>query len=303
MIHVVKPGLLTTVQDLGRHRFAHIGVSAAGAADNISFRVANLLVGNDANAPALEITLLGPTIEFDAATMIAISGSQTSTLLPMHEPFEVAARTRLAIGSLSSGARAYLAVGGGVAVPDVMRSWSTFLPGRFGGVEGRALKAGDILRVGEWQRGPCRSLHPDAAELMRPKPGPIRATPSLQADWFAEETIERFYRQAFTVSEESNRSGLRLIGEPIFPIDRRELLTEGIALGSIQIPHGGQPIILFVDQHTTGGYPKIANVIAADIPRVAQFRPRDEIKFQAVTIPEAIEMLRQQESLLQEAFA
>jgi antagonist of KipI len=128
-------------------------------------------------------------------------------------------------------------------------------------------------------------------------------TPSLQSDWFDQETLERFHRQAFSVTEQSNRSGLRLAGEAILCGKRGELLTEGVALGAVQVPADGQPIILFVDQQTTGGYPKIANVIAADLPRVGQLRPRDEVKFQAVRIPEAIELLRRQERVLREAFA
>jgi antagonist of KipI len=131
---------------------------------------------------------------------------------------------------------------------------------------------------------------------------PIRVTPSLQADWFEEATLSRFHQQVFTVSDDSNRSGIRLTGEPIQPKRKGELLTEGVPLGAIQIPPDGQPIILFVDQQTTGGYPKIANVIAADLPRVGQLRPRDQVRFQLVTIAEAIELLRQQEDALARAF-
>jgi antagonist of KipI len=127
-------------------------------------------------------------------------------------------------------------------------------------------------------------------------------TPSLQSDWFDNQTTERFYQQSFTVTDQSNRSGLRLAGEPILNAHNGDLLTEGIALGAVQVPPDGQPIVLFVDQQTTGGYPKIANVIAADLPRIAQLRPREEIKFQAVNVPQAIELLRTQEGVMSEAF-
>jgi antagonist of KipI len=303
MIHVIKPGFLTTVQDLGRPGFAHLGLSPGGAADSISFRIANLLVGNDANAPALEITLMGPTLEFESAATIAISGCGTSGSLPINESFEVAAGTTVPVGSLSDGARAYLAVRGGLVVPKVMHSYSTFLPVRIGGLQGRALRAGDELVIGKQTHVGFRKLSAEFLASLRPHRGPIRVTSSLQSEWFDQETLRRFHQQAFTVTDQSNRSGLRLAGEPILGKYRRELLTEGIALGAVQVPPDGQPIILFVDQQTTGGYPKIANVIAADLPRVGQLRPRDEVRFQPVKVPHAIELLRQQERALREAFA
>lgn len=304
MIHVIKPGLLTTVQDLGRPGFAHLGLSPAGAADSVSFRVANFLVGNPPNTPALEITLVGPTLEFDAPTTAAISGAHTSTSVVLNQAFHVAPGEKIAIGSLLDGARTYLAVRGGIAVPPVMNSCSTFLPARLGGFEGRALRAGDCVRVGEKTLGACKRLPSGLREeLSRTSQGPLRVTPSLQHDWFGPDEVHSLAEQAFTVNDASNRSGVRLRGEPIFPQVKRELLTEGIALGAVQMPPDGQPIILFVDQQTTGGYPKIANVVAADLSRVGQLRPRDKVRFHFVTNSEAIEALQHQENLLNQAFA
>ena len=304
MIHVIKPGFLTTVQDLGRTGFTHLGLSPAGAADSFSFRLANLLVGNRPNTPALEITLVGPTLAFAAAATAAISGAHTSTSVPLNKPFAVARGEKIAMGSLLDGARAYLAVRGGIAVPAVMNSCSTFLPAKLGGFEGRALRAGDCIAIGEEALGPCKDLPSSfLEELSRRSQGPLRVTPSLQYDWFGQHEIHLFAEQAFTVNDLSNRSGIRLRGEPVFSRARRELLTEGIALGAVQIPPDGQPIILFVDQQTTGGYPKIANVIAADLARVGQLRPRDKVSFHFVTIPQAIGALQQQEDLLHRAFA
>jgi antagonist of KipI len=303
MIHVLKPGLQTTVQDLGRFGYAHFGLSPAGAADCVSFQIANLLVGNDANASALEITLLGPMLEFEVSATIAITGHGTLASTPMNEALEVAAGTRLVIGSLSAGARAYLAVRGGLAISSIMGSCSTFLPAKIGGFEGRALRSGDKLAIGERIRGWPRKLAASFYSNLVHHSGPIRVTPSIQSEWFDNETIERFYRQSFTVTDQSNRSGLRLAGEPIVSAHKGELVTEGVALGAVQVPPNGQPIVLFVDQQTTGGYPKIANVVAADVPRVGQLRPRDEIRFQSVRIPEAIELLREQENALIAAFA
>jgi antagonist of KipI len=215
---------------------------------------------------------------------------------------EVAAGTRLVVGSLSAGARAYLAVRGGLAIPQVMGSCSTFPPAKMGGLDGRALRSGDKLAIGERIRGGPRKLAASSYVNLLPRDTPIRVTPSLQSDWFDQATIERFYRQSFVVTEQSNRSGLRLAGEPILSAHQRELITEGIALGAVQVPPDGQPIVLFVDQQTTGGYPKIANVAAVDIPRIGQLRPREEIKFQVVSIPQAIELLRAQERMMREAF-
>lgn len=304
MIHVVKPGLLTTIQDRGRNGFAHLGLSPAGAADSFSFRLANLLVGNPPNTPALEITLLGPTLEFEAEATVAVSGSRTSTSIPLNEPFDVRLGEKVTVGSLLDGARAYLAVRGGVLIPRIMNSCSTFLPAKLGGFEGRALRTGDSIAIGANVYAPDKKLsHHVLKALTRTNQGPIRVTPSVQHDWFGQDGVRLFTDQVFAVSDASNRSGVRLRGERVIPHIKRELLTEGVALGAVQVPPDGQPIILFVDQQTTGGYPKIANIIAADISRVGQLRPRDKVSFQFVTIPEAIELLRQQEKLLNEAFA
>ena len=304
MIHVVKPGLLTTVQDLGRYGFAHLGLSPAGAADSLSFRLANFLVGNHPNTPALEITLVGPTLEFDANATLAIFGARTSTSLPLNQAFDVSGGQKIAIGSLLDGARTYLAVRGGIAVPSVMNSCATFLPARLGGFEGRALRAGDCIAVGENVLGVGKELPSGLLEeLSRTGPGTLRVTPSLQHDWFEAPEVHLFREEVFTVSDASNRSGVRLRGEPVLPHVKRELLTEGVALGAVQIPPDGQPIILFVDQQTTGGYPKIANVIAADLSRVGQLRPRDKVRFHFVTMAQALQALEHQETLLYRAFA
>jgi len=301
MIRILKPGLLTTVQDLGRFGFAHLGVSAAGAADALSYRIANLLVGNAENAPALEMTLLGPIIEFQEAATVSITGSATSTGLALNECFTVRAGERIEFGSLISGARSYLAVRGGFEVPMVMNSASTFLAAAFGGHHGRALRTGDELSIGSRTEGPpCRLKKALASPPTASRP--LRTVPAPQANWFDESTVNAFFAANYRVSDLSNRSGLRLTGEAIAANRRDELVTEGIALGAVQVPPDGQPIILFVDQQTTGGYPKIANVITADLPRVGQLRSRDEVKFQMVEQSDAIELLRQQERWLREVF-
>ena len=215
MIHVIKPGLLTTVQDMGRRGFTHLGLSPGGAADSVAFRLANLASGNDANAPALEITLLGPTLEFEVEATIAICGSRTSTSVSINEPIKVAAGERLNFGSLLDGARVYLAIRGGIEVPEVMGSCSTFLPANIGGFRGRALQSGDSLPIGKHHAKDARKLSSATAALLRRREGMILVTPSLQSDWFDHEATRQFYEQPFTVTSQSNRSGLRLSGQPL----------------------------------------------------------------------------------------
>jgi len=301
-IGVLKPGLSTTVQDLGRYGYAHLGISPCGAADALSLRITNLLVGNEEDAPALEMTLLGATLEFELATIVAISGSSCDCKvgqyrIPVNTTVQVPAGAVLQCGSMADGARAYLAVRGGVDVPLVMGSASTDLRGGFGGIEGRRLRAGDAIRVGKGTRSSPKHLRAGAIDRL-PRSGPIRVTRGAQREWFSDDEYAKFLATSFTVSEQSDRAGLRLKGGPIQPLDQKQLLTDGIPLGAVQVPQDGQPIILFVDQQTTGGYPKIASVIAADMHRVGQLRPRDEVRFAEVSVAEAIEALRAQERWL-----
>ncbi len=306
-IRVAKPGFFTTVQDLGRYGYAHLGISPAGAADPLSLRIANLLVGNKENASALEMTLLGATLEFSESAVIAITGASCECKagpdrVPLNAAVELPAGAVLQCGSMMMGARCYLAVQGGFDVPAVMGSASTFVAARFGGFQGRRLQSGDLLQVGKEGASPPRSLRSGAPESLC-RQGPLRATKGAQQDWFGPEAFERLFSSTYIVREQSDRAGLRLKGETVRPRERAELLTDGIPLGAIQVPQDGQPIILFVDQQTTGGYPKIANVIAADIHRVGQLRPRDEVRFVEESIPEAVQALREQELWLQEIFA
>ena len=303
-IHVLKPGLSTTVQDRGRFGYAHLGISPCGAADGLGLRVANRLVGNEEYAPALEMTLLGAALEFERGAMVAMAGAKCEGKLgqyriPMNTAVEVSAGGVLQCGSMTTGARTYLAVRGGLAVPLVMGSASTDLRGGFGGVEGRRLRAGDVLAVGNTKRKwPSRPRTGAFDEL--PKSGGIRVTRGAQHDWFGAEAYAKFLAGSYAVSEQSDRAGLRLRGEAVTPREGKQLLTDGIPLGAIQVPQDGQPIVLFVDQQTTGGYPKIANVIAADVQRIGQLRPRDEIRFTEVSIAEAVQALRTQEQWFNE---
>jgi antagonist of KipI len=285
-IRVVSAGLQTTVQDLGRFGWAHYGVSASGAADPVALRAANLLVGNAENAAALEMTLAGAALEFEGAATIAITGSDFGAGLPLWTAVEVASGQTVQFGATRTGARAYLAVRGGLAVPRAMGSASVHV---VTGVGGRPLRAGDVLEIGDAavRRARAGSAPPFTVR------GPLRVTRGPQADRFAGE----LYAASYTVAEESNRLGLRLRG-PAIASPPGGMLTEGTPLGAVQVPPDGQPIILFVEHQTTGGYPKPANVISADFWRLGQLRPRDEAAFELVTIEQALLLLQEQEKWL-----
>jgi len=287
-IHVLSPGMQTTVQDLGRFGYAHFGVSASGAADALALRAGNLLVGNAENAAALEMTLSGGIFEFESDTMVSLTGSDFGADLPLWAPIEIKAGQAVRCGATRSGARCYLAVRGGIAVPQVMGSASVHV---ITGVGGRPLRKGEVLPIGDAAIRRPRPAARNVPEFVRG--GLLRVTAGPQADWFEGELLAAPY----TLSEESNRMGLRLLG-PAIPSHAGHMLTEGVALGAVQVPPDGQPIILFVEHQTTGGYPKPANVISADFWRLGQLRPRDQVRFEQVTIEAAVELLRDQERWL-----
>jgi len=422
VIHVQIPGMFTTVQDLGRYGYGPLGVSPSGAADPISLRIGNLLVGNPENTAALEMTLLGGTFLFPDGGVVALAGSDFGPMLstlpssptrqgggtlpgddllpssptrqgggtlpgddllpssptrqgggtlpggdllpssptrqgggslpgddllpssptrqgggslpgddllpssptrqgggslpiPMHTAFDIPPGGILKTGPSRNGARCYLCVTGGIAVRPLLGSASTHILTGLGGFEGRALRKGDVLDVGQGHAPPVRAIDVgqghalpthtiDAdtlAKLARRKA--LRTTIAPQTDWFSADSLRFFYESAYTVSEESNRMGLRLQG-PVIETPRTnaphqgQMTSEGVSLGAIQIPAGGQPIILFVEQQTTGGYPKIANIISADLPSIGQLRPRDQIRFELVTPETARALILEQEALI-----
>jgi antagonist of KipI len=302
-IQVQAPGLLTTVQDLGREGFGPIGVSPSGAADPISLRLGNRLVGNVESAAGLEMTLLGGTFLFSQGAILALTGSDFAATLDgatvaLGTSFEVAPGQTLRLGSTRSGARSYLCVQGGIAVPPFLRSASTHILSGLGGFDGRPLREGDLLHIGSATNlFRKRTIAPQILERFSYR-NVLRVTSGLQVDWFSESSLRLFYEATYRVAEQSNRMGLRLEGALVSPHDSRQMITEGVSLGAVQVPAGGSPIILFIDQQTTGGYPKIANVISADLHRVGQLRPRDEIRFEQVTFEIARSLFIEQEQLL-----
>ena len=302
-IQVQAPGLQTTVQDLGRNGFGPVGVSPSGAADPISLRLGNQLVANAESAPALEMMLLGGTFAFPEAAILALAGSDFGAMLDdvrleVGTSVEVRPGQTLRLGSTSSGARCYLCVHGGIAVKPFLGSASTHILSGLGGFAGRALRKGDVLRIGSTTESfRKRAIAPHVLEHLSRREV-LRVTPGPQADWFSESSLRSFYACTYRVGEQSNRMGLRLEGAVVTQRGAGQMITEGVSLGAIQVPAGGSPIILFVDQQTTGGYPKIANVISADLHRVGQLRPRDEIRFELVTFDAARSLFIEQEKLL-----
>jgi antagonist of KipI len=303
IIQVQSPGLLTTVQDLGREGFGPLGVSPSGAADPISLRIGNRLVANPEGAAALEMTLLGGAFLFPQGATIALTGSDFGATLDgapldLWKSREVTPGQTLRLGSTQSGARSYISVHGGIAVKPFLGSASTHLLSGLGGYEGRALRKGDVLQInGEVTSFRKKTIAPQALEQLAPRKV-LRVTPGPQSEWFPETSLPALCENTYRVAEESNRMGLRLEGRPIARESNSEMITEGVSLGAVQITASGLPIILFVEQQTTGGYPKIANVISADLHSLGQLRPRDEIRFEQVGWEAARSLLLQQQHLL-----
>jgi antagonist of KipI len=316
VIQVQEPGLFTTVQDLEREGFGPLGVSASGAADAISLRLGNRLVGNAAGAAGLEMTLLGGTFVFPEGAIVALTGSDFGAALDgkpieVWTSVEVKPGQTLQLGPTRSGARCYLCVRGGIEAKLFLGSASTHVLSGLGGHEGRALRRGDVLRIGSTGGGertgknacPTEGVRRLSARALQEVGARkvLRVTPGPQSDWFPAAAQRMFYESRYRVAEESNRMGIRLAGGDIPEGAGGKMISEGVSLGAIQVPEGGQPIILFVEQQTTGGYPKIANVISADFHCLGQLRPRDEIRFERVDWETARSLLRKQEEFLESA--
>ena len=306
-IEVVEAGLLTTVQDRGRHGFQRFGVPVSGALDEFALRVANLLVGNSEDAAALEITALGPKLRFPSGALASVTGADLSPEvndepLPQWRSVRISPGGELSFRGVRDGVRSYLAVAGGIDVPVVMGSRSTYLKGAIGGLEGRTLARGDVLgslgmKPGEG-RGE-RGLPEGIAAPIYGHENEIRVVLGPQDTAFTQDGIETFLGSQYTVSVHSDRMGCRLEGSTIEHLSGADIVSDGTALGSVQVPGDGQPIILLADRGTTGGYAKIATVIAADISRLAQAMPGDVLAFKAIAMEDARAAFRQQEEMLE----
>lgn len=297
-IEVLAPGLLTTVQGRGREGFRHLGVGLGGALDPDTQAIANMLVGNALSAPTLEISLAGPTLRFEHATRIALCGANFDADIDgqaFHgwRRADLPAGSVLRIGGCREGARAWLAVSGGVRVPAILGSASTDLRGGFGGVGGRALRTGDRLETAAFDQAvECLRIAPwwiDPHALDPNPSAPIRVLPGSDAT----DPEGGLFENRWTIAPASDRQGLRLAGEPIALRDAREYVSEPIVPGTVQLPPGGQPIVLLADAQTHGGYPRIGHAIRADRGRLAQLRGGDRIRFAPCAPAEALAASRE----------
>jgi biotin-dependent carboxylase-like uncharacterized protein len=292
---VVRPGMLTTIQDLGRWGYQDSGVPVAGPMDWYSHRLANRLVGNDEQAALLEITLLGPEIEVNADTVCVVTGAEfevsvNGTATAAGRPFVIPSGGRVRFGERRSGARAMLAVRGGLEMPAIFGSRATSLSARMGPLGGRPLMAGDMLPVGTSHMTP----EPTGTALPPPQGGArVRILRGPHDAMFTSTACDVLCGSRFTVTPESNRMGYRLQGPALEHRAAAEILSEATPMGSLQVPGSGQPILLMADRQTTGGYPKIGMVITADLPIAGQLAPGDWIEFQECTRAEAGAALRE----------
>lgn len=286
-VKVVRAGMLTTVQDLGRRGHRAAGVPLSGAADALALRLANWLVGNSGDTAALEVTLIGPELEFPFAVVMAVTGASFPGM-PSWQPVRVAAGTRIKLGSAISGCRGYIAIAGGIDVKPVLGSASTYLRGGLGGAGGRALRDGDVLSIGKTSRVPEGHWRIDARVLPAYSSSPtVRVVRGRQAEEFG----GALFNTEFKVTPRSDRMGVRLSGAAMKRDNSRELISTAVAPGTIQVPPDGQPIVLLADAQTIGGYPQVAHVISVDQPLVAQLRPGDSLRFSEVSLEEAQKLL------------
>ena len=305
MITVLKPGLLTTVQDRGRTGYRAFGMPVAGAMDQRSLRFANLLAGNAPELAALEMTLAGPTLRFERETYVALCGADMNATLDGRpiangSGFLAGAGSVLVVGFAAAGCRAYLAVHGGIEVPLVLGSRSTYTRGGLGGHRGRALRAGDVLAVGASGSEPApRTLPPDALPRIG-RGAVLRVLRGPQDDRFLEEGIRTFLGSGYLVSNRNDRMGYQLDGPVIHHRASADIVSDALCAGAIQVPGRGTPIVLMADAQTTGGYAKIATVIGADLPVMAQARTGDEVTFRAVSDDEAVAALVAEQSIAAE---
>ncbi|MGV3465565.1 MAG: biotin-dependent carboxyltransferase family protein [Heyndrickxia sp.] len=323
MITIKKPGLLSSIQDLGRYGYQKYGVIVSGAMDPLAHRIANLLVGNEEYESTLEMTLLGPVLEFHEDTLISLCGGDLSPTIngksvPMWRTVYVKKGSELRFGSAKAGCRVYLAVAGGFSVPDVMGSKSTYLNAGIGGLNGRALKAGDQVAIHtpsplsskiilqmkrqdtnesfiEMEWSVASKLIPSFKKVQS-----IRVMRGRQFSLFRIKSQREFFSKAFEVTTQSDRMGYRLKGETLSLEQPTEMLSEAVSFGTIQVPSDGNPIILLADRQTTGGYPKIGQVASVDLSLLAQAKPGDELRFSEISHEEAEALLIDRERKIQE---
>ena len=296
-ITILNPGLLTTVQDAGRTGYQAFGVPVSGVVDPRAMNSANILVGNDDNEAVLECTMMGPQIRFDVTNIIAVTGGDLGASvdgkpIPTYRAVKVDAGQTLKFTGLKGGCRAYIAFAGGLDLPLVMGSRSTYMKAKIGGLEGRKLAKDDQIGF----RDPKETIHNFdirgfAPEFVPRKEYTIRVIMGPQDDMFTEAGIKTFLSETYTVTPEFDRMGCRLDGPVIAHVNGGDIISDGIAFGAVQVPSAGKPIIMLADRQTTGGYTKIANVMTADFRILAQLKAGDKVRFEKISVAAAQEAL------------
>lgn len=309
-MHIISPGMLTTVQDLGRRGYMASGFQQGGAMDQFAARAANILLDNSESDGVLEMTLLGVKAYFDEDNVIAITGAEFAptvtdsetgevTELPMNCAVRVKKGDVLDCGSARSGLRGYLAVAGGFDIAPVMGSMSTNLKCKVGGFDGRKLKSGDVLPL-RYPQSDLYGMTSRVFEHEKQKDGTVtvHVIPGPQDDYFSDKGKNIFYSETYSVTGDSDRMGIKLDGTPVESVDGVDIISDGIVAGSVQIPSSGKPIIMMADRQTTGGYAKIATVITSDLPLLAQLRPGGSLRFEKVDLQYAVKRIKQDNKLL-----
>ncbi|SFG56707.1 antagonist of KipI [Halobacillus alkaliphilus] len=323
MLKVLKSGLLTTIQDMGRYGYQKYGVITSGAMDPEAHRIANLLVGNDQRAPTMEITLKGPVLEFQEDALIAVCGGKLSPMIDgetvgLWRPIYIKKGSELRFGNPKKGFRAYLSIAGGLDVASVMGSASTYLRAEIGGYQGRALDKGDTIDWGKPSESSKQTLK-DLKEMAGSEPyqamdwfvatefsAPIQGECTLKVmegrefQLFTEESQSLFFEEAFQIDSQSDRMGYRLQGNKLKLENQKDMISEAVTFGTIQVPAEGNPIILLADRQTTGGYPKIGQVATVDLPRIAQLKPGEQVNFQQISHKQAQYLLLEREKQIQQ---
>lgn len=296
-IKVIKPGMLSTFQDTGRHGFQHWGVPVTGVMDEDAHALCNLLVGNPRTFSTLEMTLQGPTLHFQAKAVIALAGADLGAELdaiPLKPGVAalVSPGSTLSFGKRRQGARSYLAVAGGFLLHPLMNSTSTYSRGGFGGLRGRALQAGDLIPIcSSFANPPRLSPRSNFGLYEAAACEPIRVIAGREWKDFSAESQEHFINNDYTLTGDSDRMGYRLDGTSLTLSSPKELLSESVAFGTVQVPPSGKPLILMADRQTTGGYPRIAQVASVDLPRLAQLLPGDKLRFSLIELSAAEALL------------
>ena len=296
---ILKPGMYTTIQDGGRYNYQKSGMSVAGAMDQFSFRVANILVGNKDSEACLEATLFGLEIKFTGDALISVTGADLEPKInnkdiDMWSGVKVSDGDVLSFGTYQSGCRSYIAIAHGIDVPEVMGSKSTYVKGKVGGFQGRVLKEGDEIKIGSAVENDFTIIKNLPSEFIPSykKDNIIRVVMGPQDDYFTVDGINTFFDCQYDVTKEADRMGYRLSGDKISHKIGADIISDGITMGSVQVPGHGAPIIMMADRQTTGGYTKIATIIAPDINIVGQLKPGDNVRFKLVDIEEAHRIYR-----------